>query len=174
MLYQYCPFCGHKFASTNEEGLKNYPNSLNCMDCKKIFYNNPKPAVAGLLIIEEKILLVKRKYNPYKGYWDLPGGFVEYGENFEKALKREFKEELDLNIEALSIKNIFNLYYPVSADDRFSLAVIVYNINCAELNTIKPNDDVEAYSFFNIKQIPENIAFPEQKEFLYKLSRNII
>lgn len=123
-------------------------------------------------MIEGKILLVKRKFDPYKGYWDLPGGFVEYGENLEKALKREFKEELDIDISILSIIDTFNLYYPMTNSDRFSLCVIVYNIDCEKLDMIRPNDDVETYSFFNKKEIPKNIAFSEQKKFLFKVLKN--
>lgn len=169
MLYEYCPFCGVKYNSKNKKDDADYPNSLKCSACQKIFYNNPKPAVAGLLLQEEKILLVKRKYNPYKGYWDLPGGFVEYGENLEMTIKREIKEELNLDISVLGIKNTFNLYYPISNSDNLSLIIIVCKIECKRMDTINPNDDVEEYSFFDKKSCPENIAFPEQKKYLEKL-----
>lgn len=49
------------------------------------------------------IVLIKRKNDPYKGHYALPGGFVDVGETVENAAIREAKEEtgLDINIERL-------------------------------------------------------------------------
>ena len=52
----------------------------------------PSIAVDGILIKNNKILLIKRKNEPFKGKWALPGGFVEYGERVEEAVSREFEE----------------------------------------------------------------------------------
>ena len=48
----------------------------------------PGIAVDGVLIKGNKILLIKRKNEPFKGKWALPGGFVEYGEKVEEAVLR--------------------------------------------------------------------------------------
>jgi len=47
------------------------------------------------------LLLVVRAREPGKGLWDLPGGFVDPGESAEGALRREVREELDLEITSL-------------------------------------------------------------------------
>lgn len=49
--------------------------------------------VYGVLINENKILLIKKSRGAYKGMFDLPGGGIEFGEKAEEALKREFIEE---------------------------------------------------------------------------------
>ena len=41
-------------------------------------YTNPKLTVDGVIIEERKILLIKRKREPFKNKWSLPGGYVEY------------------------------------------------------------------------------------------------
>lgn len=46
---------------------------------------------------ESEVLLVKRAKSPQKGKWALPGGKVEFGENHTEAIKREIREELDLD-----------------------------------------------------------------------------
>ena len=52
----------------------------------------------GLLIEDNKILLIKKKTGPYDGLLDLPGGSLEFCEPPEVALKREFMEETELDI----------------------------------------------------------------------------
>ncbi len=62
----------------------------------------------GALIIEgERILLVERGREPLKDYWSLPGGAVETGEKLEQALRREIREETGLEIEILSLLEIY-------------------------------------------------------------------
>lgn len=52
----------------------------------------------GILIEDEKILLIRKKTGPYDGLLDLPGGSLEFGETPGDALKREFLEETGLDI----------------------------------------------------------------------------
>ncbi|HEY6391935.1 MAG TPA: NUDIX hydrolase [Bryobacteraceae bacterium] len=67
----------------------------------------------GALIFEEgKLLLVERAKEPLKGYWSLPGGIVEAGEKLEDAIRREVLEETGLEIESLSMFEIFERLIP--------------------------------------------------------------
>lgn len=54
--------------------------------------------VAGIVIHNKRILLIKRAKSPVKFHWNIPGGRVEADESPEKALAREIKEELDISI----------------------------------------------------------------------------
>jgi 8-oxo-dGTP pyrophosphatase MutT (NUDIX family) len=47
----------------------------------------------GLAFRENKILLVTQDKGPFKGLYDLPGGGIDFGEEIEEALRREFIEE---------------------------------------------------------------------------------
>ncbi len=65
----------------------------------KIKRENIIKAVDGVIIDEEKnIVLIRRRYPPYQGFYALPGGFIESGENEKMALLREIKEETNLNV----------------------------------------------------------------------------
>ena len=55
--------------------------------------------VAAIIIKENKVLATQRGYGEFKGGWEFPGGKIEEGETAEQALKREIKEELNINID---------------------------------------------------------------------------
>src|ERR1041385_5414849 len=55
--------------------------------------------VGGVIGEEGKVLLIRRKYEPLKGHWSLPGGMVEIGETLEGALRRELLEETGLAVD---------------------------------------------------------------------------
>lgn len=169
MIYRYCPFCGSEY---NRDSYKKYPNQIECPSCEVIFYNNPKPAVAGLIFKGEEILLTKRKNNPFKGYWDMPGGFMNYGEVPRDALRRELKEELNVEISKMEIIGSFDILYPTEKGDNFSVCVLVFKVILENKILIKAGDDVTDYSLFNKKNIPNRIAFDEQKDFLLKIMNN--
>ena len=62
-------------------------------------------------VIEDErgnVVLIKRKYPPFKDYYALPGGFIEKGETPKKAIKREVKEETNLNIEIIKKIGVFD------------------------------------------------------------------
>ena len=63
----------------------------------------------GALVFDdaERILLVERGKEPLKGYWSLPGGILETGEMLVEGIRREVREETGLEIETLSIFEIF-------------------------------------------------------------------
>ncbi len=83
---------------------------------------------AGILVHENRILLVRHEKNG-KSYWLLPGGGVDYGETVEEGLKREFQEEVGLDIEMGKLvmvhdsippdrhRQVLNLYFLVKTRD---------------------------------------------------------
>lgn len=62
------------------------------------FGNRVRVRVCGLLFYQDKLLLVKHRFEEYD-LWSPPGGGVEFGESIEEALKREFLEETGLSVE---------------------------------------------------------------------------
>ncbi|WP_338236378.1 NUDIX hydrolase [Persicobacter diffluens] len=88
----FCPKCGGR--SFPFEGKK-----FQCDSCDFTLYINSSCAVAALILNEKgELLLSRRKFAPLEGTLDLPGGFVDPMESAEEAIRREIKEELNLEI----------------------------------------------------------------------------
>lgn len=58
--------------------------------------------VSGILIQNKKCLIARRNYGSAKGMFEFPGGKVEANESKEDALKREWKEELGIELDSIS------------------------------------------------------------------------
>jgi 8-oxo-dGTP diphosphatase len=71
-------------------------------------YKNPKPAVDIVIEENSRILLVKRKHEPFKDHLEPPGGFVDEGEKVEDAAIREVREETSLDIELVDILGVYS------------------------------------------------------------------
>lgn len=69
---------------------------------------SPAVAVDVVILVNGGLVLVKRLNDPFKDYWALPGGFVEYGERVEEAARREAKEETGLEIDILGLVGVYS------------------------------------------------------------------
>jgi ADP-ribose pyrophosphatase YjhB (NUDIX family) len=66
---------------------------LTCPECDHIAYENPKVVNVLIATFEGEILLARRDIDPRKGYWTLPGGYMENGETPNEGALREAFEE---------------------------------------------------------------------------------
>ena len=69
---------------------------------------HPHVGVGGLVIINESLLLIHRKYEPNAGCWSIPGGHVDVGESIEAAIEREILEETGLKTKADKVAAVLN------------------------------------------------------------------
>lgn len=105
-------------------------------------------------------ILIKRKNNPYKGCWALPGGFVEYGESVETAAMREAKEETNIDVE---LKELVNVYSEPNRDPRGHTITVAY-IAKGDFNERKADDDAEDIDIFSAEELDEiQLAFDHKK-----------
>ncbi len=164
-IVKFCPKCG-----SSKIKAKGY-NAFFCETCKFEFFVNVASAV-GILIFNQKgeILLSKRRFNPRKSFWDVPGGFVEPFETAEKAGVREIKEELNLEIqeENLNFVCTFPNNYTYSNLDVPVLDIFFeIEIPGENLKKIQVSDDVEDFKFVKLEEIKtEEMAFESGKTVL--------
>ena len=148
---EYCSNCGLK----NKNGYIDGNIRFHCQECKTIHYENPKPTATLICPNGNSILLGKRAYNPGKGEWGLPGGFMELNESLEEAAIRELKEETNLNGTVNHILGTCSHYGSIFGDVLL-IGLIVDLQN--DLSLMKAGDDVSELQFFNINKLPD-LAF---------------
>lgn len=154
--WQYCPECR---GSLVEQTMEPDKQIKVCSDCGLRLHRDPKVAVAAIVQLSGAVLLVKRARHPMKGYWCLPGGFVDLGETLEEAVVREATEETGL---ATRVSRLWGLYsytgYPV--------VVAIYELEFlyGDLKTCAENLDAQ---WFAPAEIPWGLlAFPSTKDSL--------
>lgn len=125
-------------------------NSLDKHIKKLAFKEERRPllAVDGIVEYRNGIVLIERKFEPYG--FALPGGFVNYGETLEDAIKREIEEELNL---VFNIKGFLGNYSKVDRDPRGQVISCVYFGNGE--GTIKAKDDAKDYIIVPINKLYE-------------------
>ncbi|MBU2560394.1 NUDIX hydrolase [archaeon] len=102
-----------------------------------------------------KILLIKRKNEPFKGDFALPGGFVEYNESAEDAIKREAEEETGLDI---TIKALLGVYSKPGRDPRGHVVSICYVATA--IGEERGGSDAADAAFFTLVEIKKlKLAF---------------
>ncbi len=121
-------------------------------------FKSPRLTTDGVIIKDNKLLLIKRKNEPFKNKWALPGGFVEYGEKVEDSVTREVFEETGLKTK---INNFFNVYSDPDRDPRGHTITLVYSLEIVGGN-LKGNDDASEAKFFELDNLPE-LAFDHGK-----------
>ena len=105
-------------------------------------------------------ILIKRKNDPYKDCWALPGGFVDYGESVETAAIREAKEETNIDIE---LKGLVNVYSDPDRDPRGHTVTVAY-IAKGNMSDMKAESDAKEIAVFSQEKLYEiNIAFDHAK-----------
>jgi 8-oxo-dGTP diphosphatase len=127
-------------------------------------YRNPTPTVDTIIQMDSRILLVKRKNDPFKGYLVLPGGFVNEGERVEDAAKREVKEETSLNIELL---DILGVYSDPTRDPRGHMMSTVFIAKISSNNEkvdAVAQDDAAAIEWISLEVInTRNVGFDHKR-----------
>jgi 8-oxo-dGTP diphosphatase len=161
ITYRFCPFC--------KGNLKNSPEFYSCPDCKRIIYKNSKPTGSILVIEKDKMLLGKRSENPFKGCWDVLGGFLKNGEPPETGALRETKEEAGIDVEILDLLGVYMDIYIFNNEEHKTI-----NFHyVAKLKGQKPTagSDMGKLKWFPIDKPPKNLGFAQSVEAIHALQK---
>lgn len=126
----------------------------------KFRYINPASTVDLIVLYNGEIVLVKRKHEPFKGHWALPGGFLECGkETLEEAAARELFEETSLQTNLNELR-LIRVYSDPKRDPRGHIISHVYEVKNYSGN-LRANDDAAEVKVF--KNPPKRLAFDHRK-----------
>ena len=130
---RYCPRCG-------KEATVRFPRSITCAECGYGAFYNPKPVACAITANQDDdVYLLKRGFEPNRGRWSMPGGFVDLGESVEDAAIRETKEEIGLTIELQQLVGVYS-----RSTDR--IVVVVYAAR-AEGTPTRTEEALEVQAF---------------------------
>lgn len=105
------------------------------------------------------LLLIKRKNEPFKNCWALPGGFVDLGEDIQDAALRELKEET--SIEVAHLKQV-GAYGRPDRDPRAHTLSVAYFGTVPYKSIAHAADDAKEVGWFGLDKLPE-LAFDHQE-----------
>jgi ADP-ribose pyrophosphatase YjhB (NUDIX family) len=117
-------------------------------DEERMTNRGPRLAADCIIIVGGKVLLIHRKNEPVG--WALPGGFVEYGETVEDAVRREMKEETGLELDRL---RQFRVYSDPGRDVRGHTVSVVFVAQ--GVGRPEAGDDADRYRMVDLNNIPE-------------------
>jgi ADP-ribose pyrophosphatase YjhB (NUDIX family) len=151
-MYKFCPRCGYSLLENRSES--NGAQRGICLNCGFIYYPVSKPCVGVFVLKENKVLLVRRAVEPFKGQWDIPGGFLEKGEDPVEGAIREVREETGFNIKIAKILGIFMDEY---GRDREATLNICYTASVIG-GTPGAGSDATAMDWFDLEILRKNLA----------------
>ncbi len=117
-------------------------------------FRNPTLTADGIVMVDGRIVLVRRGREPGKGRYALPGGFVEHGERAEECAVREVLEETGLRTEPLELVGI---YSDPGRDPRGHIVSAVFHLRVVG-GELRAGDDADGVSLFDPGLLPD-LAF---------------
>ena len=130
-------------------------NNEPCPVCGR--FNNRGATIDAVIIRDDKILLIKRGTDPFKGFWALPGGYVEWDESTEDTVAREVKEELGLTVLSCELIGVY------SAPGRHPKQAINMAYSVVASGNPKAGDDALEFKWFLLDNLPDELAFDHEK-----------
>ncbi len=143
---RYCAQCGGAIELRESEGRMREV----CAACGAVFYRNPLPVAAAVVVNEDReLLLVKRKYPPEQGRWCLPIGFAELDETIEEAALRELREEAGVEGRVRGLLDVDSYGSEFYGD----LLIVTFEIERTGGHE-HPGDDAEDAAYFPLDRLP--------------------
>ena len=126
-------------------------------------YKYPRPAVTADCVVitkegQPKVLLIQRGFDPYKGCWAFPGGFMNMDETTEECAFRELMEETGLKVEEL---HQIGAYSKVDRDPRGRTITVAYLAIVDKATKVHGQDDAANAKWWPINALPP-LAFDHE------------
>jgi len=151
---RFCCQCGAPLAEAPVEG-KLRPV---CPACGRVHYLNPAPVAACIIELDDGVVLVRRKYEPGRGGWAFPAGYVDADETVQDAARREAREETGLEVELGPVVEVCSFF------DGDRSGVVIFFRARARGGELRPGDDAEAVRLVRPGELsPEMLVFESHR-----------
>jgi 8-oxo-dGTP diphosphatase len=149
--WRLCPRCGAELGGDAAR--------LACDACGFIVYASSKPTAGALCVDNGCVLLARRAHPPFQGFWDIPGGFLDEGEDPLDGLRRELREETGLEVEPQRFLGIWMDRY--GGDSTAEATLNLYWAVRVVGGEAAPADDVSELRWFGRDELPaaDELAF---------------
>lgn len=125
------------------------------MTSRHEYPSGPVPAVGAIVFRADEVLLVKRREEPNRGRWSIPGGALEAGETVEAGAAREAAEETGVRVRPLRVVEVLD-YIERDAEDRVRWHYVLLDVLCAfEAGEASPASDAANARFVPLRDLGE-------------------
>jgi 8-oxo-dGTP diphosphatase len=151
----YCAACGVRLS---------HAPPIRCAECGAEHWRNAKPCAGAVVTHEGRLLLTRRSIEPWKGRWDVPGGYCEPEEHPEATAVREIPEETGYPIRVTSLLGIWLDDYgapsKVTGLPELTLNIYYHAVPTGLEAAAHDTSEVSEVRWFEPRELPETIAFP--------------
>jgi 8-oxo-dGTP diphosphatase len=110
-------------------------------------YRDPKVAVAVIIARNGELLLQQRAMEPRRGRWTFPSGYVDRGEQVERAAEREVREELGLSARLTHLLGVYS-------EAGNPVVLIVYTGEVNDAAVVVQAEEISAIGWFTPGDLP--------------------
>lgn len=151
----HCPLCGERI-DLEVPG--------RCDHCGGSHYRNARPTAGGLVVRGDTVMLLRRAIDPWKGHWDIPGGFCDGAELPEDTVRRELLEETELEVEVVALLGMWLDTYHL-AGTSFDTLNSYYLLDAGpDPQPVLDRSENSDFDWFTVDRIPDDIAFPSHQK----------
>ncbi|WUG03488.1 NUDIX domain-containing protein [Streptomyces sp. NBC_00467] len=147
----YCGNCGVPYGPAT-----GWPRT--CPACGDIAYRNPLPVAVTLLPVRDAdgtgLVVITRTVEPRRGGIALPGGFIDFGEDWQQAVVRELEEETGIDAARDEVRLADAMSAPAG---HLLLFGLLPERAAADLPPSQATDETEGW---HVLRTPEELAFP--------------
>ena len=129
---------------------------------KEFYKPAPYPSIDAIIENGEKIVLIRRGIEPFKGEYSFPGGFVDWGESVEDAVVREVKEETSIDVQPIAILGV---YSEMGRDPRGSTMSVAFVCKFVG-GDLKAGDDAKDPEWVPIERAKEVLKMSDHPKML--------
>jgi ADP-ribose pyrophosphatase YjhB (NUDIX family) len=124
-------------------------------------WNDAKPCASALVVSDSRLLMVRRARDPWRGTWDVPGGFCAAGEHPMETATREVLEETGLEVRVVGLLGMWlDRYEEPGSAAKATLNIYYHAVPAGPLVLAPDASEVAEAGFFDASRLPGPLAFP--------------